>query len=651
MSEASLGHCIEDMFLGNMFSLLPPPERLGTREYAETYRWLDSEVSAFPGQMDCMKTPFMLFPMQCMDDINIKIIVARKSAQISWSETQNSFISKHMDIDPQNIIMAFPRAGSVKSYANEKIRPMIKGNPRLLATVGDPEKCSFDFYKFKGGFLKMVTAGSVAALKSTSAPILIVEEPDDLKEDLKGQGDALEIFTERQKTYEERKLIFGGTPSEVGFSKVDQAFDQSNKMFYNVPCRKCGQFHILDFDNLKYDKYFDGSIHKSYGLYNPATAYYSCPHCSVEWDDKDKEKSIIEALNFHEQGWQATAESKVYGFAFNELLSSFPGSSLVALAEKRLKAETEADKGKDGKLKSFTNNSMGLAYSPKTVNLTVDALKSKRLDYPEMVVHPNGIVLTMGIDVQHNRFAVIIRAWGRNGNSWLVYWGEIFGYVKDPDDSCWAALTELALGKIPHALSTDENPVNLTISALSIDSSDGNTTQLVYNWVKQVTKVNKYIYATKGDSELGSSKKEIFKVPSNPDNKTMSSARKTIAETSGIHVYMVGTQLGKDEVLRKLTLNGNRDRSYHYATCREDYEEQILSNKKRISAISSRVRYELAFGQSDEVLDCEVLALHASRALHLHLWSEKYWSQVERSITGQFIKNTAKESNVTAGIN
>lgn len=651
-----LGTAVERLFLGNLFALLEAPERMSTREYAETHRWLSNEVSAKPGRMDCMETPFMLYIMECMDDLDIPIIVARKSAQIAWSETQNSYIAKRMDIDPQNIIMAFPRMASSKSYSNEKIRPLIRSSPRLLEKIGDPDKCSYDFYKFPGGFLKLVTAGSPTALKSTSAPVLIVEEPDDLKEDLKGQGDALTIFAERQKTFVERKLIYGGTPSEEGFSKVDTAFNQSNKMFYQVPCRKCGSFHVLDFANLKYDKYSDGYIDPTFGQYNPYTAYYTCPFCLIEWDDKDKKAAIINALNYHNLGWMPTAKSSIYGFAFNELLSSFPGSNLVSLAKKKLEAETEAEKGKEGKLKAFVNNSMGMAYSPKAANIDVETLKTLRLSYEENVVPAGGIVLTMGVDVQHNRFAIVIRAWGRNGNSWLVWWGEIYGYTRDAEDPVWDALTKLYMGKIPHAFSSEEHPLSLPISACSIDSGDGNTTQVVYAWVNQMKVLNPYTFACKGSSDSGAHSKEIFTVPQDPDANTPKGQRKKLMESMGVHVYIVGVQAAKDEVLRKIALSGSKDRMYHYQNCRADYEEQLLSNKKRFSVSANSARYELVLGKRDEALDCEVLSLHASRALHLHIWTEKHWQQAEKMLTmtstlEQAAKTSSESTNVTPGIN
>lgn len=651
-SDNSLGSTIEHLFLSQLFSLFVVPERMSTREYAETYRWLTNEVTAKPGLMNCMETPHMLFPMECMDNPDISVIVGQKSAQIAWSETTNSYISKRIDIDPQPIIMAFPRQASAKSYANEKIRPLIKSNPRILEKVGDPDKCCFDFYKYPGGFLKLVTAGSPTALKSTSAPVLIVEEPDDLKEDLKGQGDALAIFQQRQKTFIERKLIYAGTPSEEGFSKVSIAYGQSNQMVFLVPCHSCGGFHKLDFDNLKCDPYPGDYIDPTYGERNPETAYYQCPLCNAIWDDELKKKNITNAINFHNKGWKATAESSIYGFAFNELMSSFPGSNLIALAKAKLEAEREAELGKDGKLKSFTNNSMGIAYAAKSGNLEPAMLKAKRINYPEMVVPAGGIIVTAGVDVQHDRFAIVIRAWGRNGNSWLVYWGEIYGYVRDPEDSVWTALTELYLGKIPHALSTEERPLSLPISALSIDSGDGNTTQLVYNWVKAVSKKNRFTYATKGSSDSSAHAKEIFTVPSDPDAVTDKGKRKKVAETAGVNVYIVGVQAGKDEVLRKLNLDGSKDRSFHYKTCRSDYEDQLLSNKKRRNTAGNATRYELVMGKRDEALDCEVLALHSSRALHLHVWTEKHWQQAEKMLTQASIgsKRTAGD-NITAGVN
>jgi phage terminase large subunit GpA-like protein len=657
-AQKEINSIVERMFLGRLLQLMRQPIRMSTKDYAESHRWLSSEVSAKPGFMDCMETPFMLYVMQCLDDPEIPVIVGRKSAQIAWTETINSYIQRRIHTDPQNIIISFPRQASAKSYANEKFRPLVRNSKELLELIGNPDNCPFDFYKFPGGFLKLVTAGSPTALKSTSAPILIVEEPDDLKEDVKGQGDALAIFTERQKTYAERKLIYAGTPTEEGFSKVELAYAKSNRLIYLVPCRKCKKFHELDFDNLKYDPYPGNGMDKTYGKYNPETAYYECPFCQAIWDDADKKKAVEEALNYHRLGWNPTASSSIYGFSFNELMSSFAGSKHVDLARKKLEAEMELSKGKEGKMKAFVNNSRGRAYSPKSTSIDVDTLKAKRVFYNELVVPVGGVVLTCGIDVQHNRFAIIIRAWGRNGNSWLVYWGELFGNVLNPEDPVWEALTNFIFTPIPYAEQYEGRVIELPISAGSIDSGDGKTAGLVYNWVKQVNKRNPYFFATKGDHSVGKTANEIFTIPSSPDMKTSVQERKTLAETMGILVYFVGVQRAKDEIYRKLSLTGEKDRMFHYIDVRDDYEEQILSNIKKLSPSGNEVRYELIVGRRDEALDCEVLAEHAKRGMFIHVWTPKHWQQAEQLLIDAVLQKPApnqempeEEENVFPGIN
>ncbi|NEL99674.1 phage terminase large subunit family protein, partial [Escherichia coli] len=142
-------------------------------------------------------------------------------------------------------------------------------------------------------------------------------------------------------------------------------------------------------------------------------------------------------------------------------------------------------KGNEGLMKSFVNNTDGKAYASGITALEVEDLIKLRRNYPEGIVPNDGLVLTAGVDVQDNRFAIVIRAWGRRDCSWLVKWTEIFGKVTLQEMSedtntfkgVWGELTQmLLLNPIPHASGKD-----MYISAISIDSADN--TELVYNWV------------------------------------------------------------------------------------------------------------------------------------------------------------------------
>ena len=634
--EPTLDNVTERLFLGTMLQFFRKPERLSTREYAEKYRWLGSDVTAKPGKMDCMETPFMLYPMQCMDDVDIKVIVGRKSAQIAWSETTNSYLSKRMHLDPQNIIIAFPRMESAKKYSREKIKPLIKSNPVLLEAIGNPDRSSYKFFKFHGGWLSLITARSTEDLKSSSVPVIIVEEPDGLQDDVGNQGDALDILMQRQKTYEERKLIFAGTPTDAGFSRVDNAYMQSNQMVYLVPCRSCNSLQEFNFNNLKCDPYPNRFIHEIYGKWNPATAYYECDHCKAIWDDGDRKKAVLEALNFNSLGWKALKpdETDIYGFSFNELMSSFSASTNYELMKKKIKAEAALARGEEGLMKSLTNNSMGRAYETKNTGIDIETMKKTRQNYPEHIVPMGGIVLTAGIDVQHNRFAIVLRARGRNNCSWLVTWKEIFGNVLDPDDEVWKELTEWVLGDFPHtAKYKNGESVMLKLEALSIDCSDGKTSELVYNWVNALNEIEPTlaVFAAKGSSDLNFNA-EIFTEPPSVDGSTDKQIRSTMASSMGVNVYIMGAHKAHEEILRRVSLTGVRDRYYHNETSYGQYEEQMLSCIKRISSDNKITRYELKPGKRKEAIDCEKLALHAAHGIQLQNWTAEHWAQAERSI-------------------
>jgi phage terminase large subunit GpA-like protein len=649
MSElGGLEIAVAENFLGTLFQQLFAPERLNTREYTEKYIYLSPEVTSDPGRVNLLKTPCLLAYLKYVDDPETKVIIAKKPAQFGWTQINNFFIERVIVQDPQNIMIAFPSDALIKRYTEEKLRVAIRNSPALLTRIGDPDKCRYDFFKYPGGWLSLVSAASDNALKSSSAPILFVEEPDGLKQDLKGQGNALNIFLQRSKTFPNSLLVYGGTPVEEGSSNVDDAYELSNKMVFMVVCHVCEKFHVLGFSQLKADTYPGGKIDKTFGRYNPETAYYECPHCLERWGDKELNNNLVSSTEFHDLGWVPTAESHFIGFAFNELMSTFlPGSSLYNLKKNWLEALVEKDKGKPGKLKSYTNNSMGLSYKENVSDITAEALKAQRIFYEEKTVPAGGLIITAGIDVQWNRLAVVLTAHGRSNNSWVIYWGELFGYVKDPEDPVWEHLTKLMLGKFRHELSPVGRDINLPISGISIDSGDGNTVRLVYRWVQQMCKINPHTYATKGDHSVGFTEKEIFTVPVNPEGAGDKDLRKRVMETMGVTVYHVGVQKGKSDILRRIALTGGRDRIFVYQSCREDFENQLLSNYKK----GNPPRYELTPGERDEALDCIVLCEHSKHALGIQLYTEKHWQQLESSIVATVHKNTVgRESNVAPGL-
>lgn len=633
-SKCTLDNRSERKLLGTLLEIFKIPKKMGTLAWAVTNRIMTSTESSIVGKFTNNATPYMEFIYDCIDNPDIPVIVATKSAQIGWSELTNNALGKWIHTDPSKIIMAFPRLASARNYSREKIKPFFSGTKVLRELINqNVAKESFNYFEFPNGFLKLITAGSVGEMKSSSIPRIIIEEPDDLKADVNGQGDSLDIVIERQKTIPTRrkKLIYGGTPTDKDFSKVEDAYKKSNQMVFKPECHHCLGLHELNFGNLYEDDYQDRFIDEIYGKKNPSSAYYLCPHCEKPWTFAEKKQNILNGMKYGNKGWHSNKPHivDIYGFAFNELLSSFQASEYKELSKKRILAEIELAKGNEGKMKSFTNNNMGKAYASGSSAMEAEEMKLLRSNYPEHIVPMEGLVLTAGIDVQDNRFAIVIRAWGRNNCSWLVSWMEIFGDVKNQDSFIWQELTDkTVLAEIPHASGKP-----LRIAAISIDSGDN--TELVYKWVLQMQELNPQVFATKGVRDLRWSDDEIYREPSNIEIDRDKQLRKSLAETMGVSIFPLGAHKAHTEVLNRVALNANKDaRSNIYYFNEQsygNYEEQMTSCRRLVDVNSGTNKsvYKLISGKRKEAIDAEKNALHAAYAIGIRNYTYEHFQAIE----------------------
>ncbi|MEA3276497.1 MAG: terminase gpA endonuclease subunit, partial [Pseudomonadota bacterium] len=367
-----------------------PPERIGTAEWARRYRHLSAEASALPGKYNIDLTPWVEGILDALDDPDTWKVVCMKAAQVAWTDgVVNNFIGARIDVEPCPMIMMFPKRDSAKEYSLEKFRPMVNATPTLSDKVdvrtSRKDGNTVSFKKFPGGFLKMVGSNSPANVKSSPAPVVIVEEPDDANTNIKGQGDSIKLLEERTKTFRNRMVVFGGTPSVAGLSIIDANHANSDQRRFFVPCHECGESHVMDWDQVSWDQ-DPAARHEIYGAHRPETARYACPHCGAIWDDATKN------ANVRLGEWRATAEFRgIAGFQISELYSPFPNSSFTRLVERYLEAEKKFREGDDTEKIVFVNSALGKPYEYEGDAADPDVLARRAEDYPEMLVPAGGL--------------------------------------------------------------------------------------------------------------------------------------------------------------------------------------------------------------------------------------------------------------------
>lgn len=578
--------------------------------------------------------------LDALDDASVMKVVAMKSAQVAWTDgVLMNYIMKRIDIDPCPMIVMFAKDMAAKEFNDEKFTPAVEVTPRLAAKLPIHRARDKDnrltFKQFPGGFLKFVGSNSPSSVKSTPAPVVAIEEPDDCNDNVRDQGDTITLLEERTKTFVRRKVIFGGTPTVEGVSRVESAYQQSDQRKFFIPCHDCGESHVLAWEYVKWQE--DATLHHEvYGSAQPSTAYYVCPACGSLWNDQDKNRNVKLGQ------WRATAAFHgIAGFYINEIYSAFPGSTLPRLVEKYLNAQHALDQGDDTKMRSFRNNTEGLPYAYKSDLPDASKLAERAEDYAELTIPWGGLVLTCGVDVQHDRLAVIIRAWGRGEESWLIHWGEIHGRTLVAEQGAWIDLDAFLSKHFRH-----ESGGLLKLRAVSVDSSDGQTSDAVYTYVRK--RINHGYMAIKGSSSDDS--REIFAPPKAAID--LNSQQK--AHKYGVKPYIVGTQRAKDLMLGvdsqagriKLTGSG-AGRMHWYASVRPDYWDQITAEVKvPHKTIRGRKVWQKKAGARNEALDCEVYALHAARSLKLHLYKDSHWDALENQLRQSDLIGNTEQNNI-----
>lgn len=635
--------------LRRVFAELAPREPLTMFEWAERYRKLSAEENPdYAGDFDLDNTPILRGILAALSQRGVARVVVQKSAQIGYTAgVVCTVLAYHIHWRPCVQVVMFPREKSAKDFDAEKFSPMVRATRELskcirLKSRSDGNSATRKHYP--GGLLKLVASNSPSDVKSTSARVRVVEEPDDTNKDVRGQGNSITLLRERGKAIRDSLELIGGTPTAKGASEIEKEMSTTDQRRFLAPCHHCGERHEVEWAhvvipglNLTPEDLAAQDIDQRYpnrDVYGRARwedAFYACPHCGGIWTDRERVANIRAAAAVPPlYGWEPTAQASDAGYYCNELQSVFEGSYVPHLAKKYLVALHEFENGEPEKMVAFWNSTRGLPWEYKGELPEEDELEQRAEDYPEWTVPAGGLVPLLTVDVQHDRLAVTCWGIGRGEEMWLSFWGELYGPTIVPMQGAWEELAQLLGKTVRHA-----SGVGLDIAACGVDCSDGQTSDAAYAFVRRHNRPGRPVLALKGASD-SEGKIEIWTPPRpiDPNN------RATKASRYGVQVHIVGTAKAKDTLLGwaqeggRVRLTGSGPGRMHwYKSVRPDFYKQLLSEIKIPSRLNPRKRHwKPRTDRRNEALDCTVYALYLSRHLRLHLRRPAQWDVIEMTL-------------------
>ena len=628
--------------LARVFSELKPPTPMSIIDWAETHRILSrEEANDYAGKYSLDNTPALRGILAECDPKRNRRVAVQKAAQQGYTAgVVCNVLGYHVHWEPCVQVVMFPREKSAKDFDSEKFSPMVRATPVLAKCIRLKSRTdgnSTTRKHYPGGLAKFVASNSPSDVKSTSAKIRIVEEPDDTNKDVKGQGNAIALLRERGKTIRNSFELIGGTPTAKGASEIEKEMRTTDQRRFMVPCHHCGERHEVEWahvvipgQNLSADELAADDIdarypsREVYGRARHEETYYVCPHCGGLWSDDERIANIRAAARVAPfYGWEPTADSADPGFFCNELQSVFDGSRIPVLAEKYLRAQHLLDQGNPSEMVAFWNSTRGMCWEYKGELPEEDELRQRAEKYPEWSVPPGGLVALLTVDVQHDRLAITCWVVGRGEEMWLAYWGEIYGQTVVAHQGAWIELEQLLGKQVRTAFGGA-----LSISAVAIDCSDGQTSEASYSFVRKHHRRDRQVLALKGASD-DTGRVEIWTPPKAIDPNF----KATKASRFGVQIHIVGTAKAKDLILGwsteggRVRLTGNGPGRMHwYDTVREDFYEQMLSEIKIPGRLNPRIRtWKARTDRRNEALDCTVYAVYLSRHLRLHLRRPGQW--------------------------
>lgn len=507
------------------------PESQWLSEWSDEHRILPRKASAEPGKWRTDRTPYLREILDALSPENpCREVVFMAGTQVGKTEVGNNWVGYVIDHVPGPMMVIQPTLDLAKRWSKQRLAPMIEEMPVLqlkIAPARARDSGNTTLNKdFPGGVLVISGANSAASLRSMPVKYIFMDEIDAYEDDLDGEGSPIALAEARTSNFPRRKIFKTSTPTLKGFSNIEREYNRSDRRQYHVPCPHCETKQVLDFGNLTDD------------------GQYLCSHCGMLIEEHNKTVML-------EQGeWIArNPESAIRGYHLSSLYSPIGlGYSWLELADQRV--ESRDDKVKE---KTFTNLRMGEAYEDPDGILDADDIATLTGDHPMREIPPGCLIITVGVDVQINRFAIQIIGWGSN-RLWTLDWIELPADPTDPES--WNELDDYLDKQIINSYG-QEIPIAMT----AVDS--GNWTHEVYSYVRSNTRP---VIAIKGRSTGG------HPVISRSSWQDVNYRGRTLKR--GVQLWPVGTDTAKNTLLGRISKDIGRDPDERRHTMASDLPDE-----------------------------------------------------------------------------
>lgn len=284
--------------------------------------------------------PIRMYPplrqvADAIGDDAIERVTIVKPVRFGLTTLLTSSVLVQGSLGPLSALMLLPTC-DVSEFVDFELNNLLNENvPVALHWRGEAKRFSNDRrYRLSHlqNRLDIIDSSRISRVGRDAVRLLFVDEADGIATN--SEGCPIQLAEKRTLSFNNRKIVIGGTPTLSKTSNVLRSYQSSDRRVYEVPCPECGHYHEISWSDIQWP---EGE---------PEKAHYVCPECGSAINERHKIGMITGGR------WRALRpEIKNHaGFQSNQLVSSLPNASWGRLAREFL-----ACKGHLASMQVFTN--------------------------------------------------------------------------------------------------------------------------------------------------------------------------------------------------------------------------------------------------------------------------------------------------------
>lgn len=559
--------------------VLLPPRRMRVSEAAVKYRRLDNPGGGYVGAWDNAVVPMMVEPMDVLTSRQYGAEIFVGPAQSAKTDALGiNWVAHSVICDPADMMMIQTTEAEARDFSRRRIDRLNRSSPAVGSRLMPTRSANNVYDKTYRGMILTLGHPSISTLSGKPIPRVYLTDYDRMPEDIDGEGAPFALAQKRTQTFGSAAMTVvesspgrpalkarwsPSTPHEAPpTTGILALYNMGTRCRWYWPCLDCREWFEGNFASLTWPEGLSATD-------AAAAAEMVCPHCGCCMASRHKRELNARGLWVGE-GQTVTVDGDRTGERLASRIASYwlkgPAAVFVGwdeLVYRYLLAKADFENtGAEESLKTTVNVDQAEPYLPAALQtqnlLDASALANRVEDYPLKSVPPGVLFLTVFIDVQGNRFDVMVRGWGADMESWIVDWFQIFrtetadGEERLLDPATHAADWDLLFDKVIDRgwPLTGAPETEMLAARVCIDSGGGpGVTEKAYKFWRKARRKGKAsrVLLTKGEGSLKAPRLAV----TFPDSKRKDRYAGARGE---IPVGLFNANLMKDEVDAELHL-------------------------------------------------------------------------------------------------